>query len=412
MSPLPSPSTTPVTTHSAAHATGQPIPSLLDIKQFRRAMEKAADQHTRSYTDAISMSIRWEGDDTNANMDTESFQNILKVFNFPKASELIIPQSDPTPGFLVRPRFDDMLIKAKSMIGRTLVLVHYTGHGTDINGDLHLVSLKGRTMSVNKFLFEEVSEQQSLLGRYDQVDVVFFFDCCYGHLATRTITALGRVVEVLAAVDASDPAAFAAGGRAAFTSKLANEIAARKGRGDKDVEFAELIASLRKKKAIKKPTNSLRVGVNSIRLKFPGPSVQKASTSAQDLCLQAVFTFRIAKAVTTDELADFVRWIRLLPTNIGLQLEDVYETGSVCLILRSRYSFFSHLRGLPGSQFVCETQYPSQLANVLAAANHTTASPQRPPFNQENVPPQVPGSYSQDARRRTDKNIGADHDIV
>ena len=62
-------------------------------------MEKAADQHTRSYTDAISMSIRWEGDDTNANMDTESFQNILKVFNFPKASELIIPQSDPTPGF-------------------------------------------------------------------------------------------------------------------------------------------------------------------------------------------------------------------------------------------------------------------------------------------------------------------------
>ena len=192
MSPPPSPSTTP-----AAHATGQPIPSLLDIKQFRRAMEKAADQHTRSYTDAISMSIRWEGDDANANMDTESFQNILKVFNFPKASELIIPQSDPTPGFLVRSRFDDMLIKAKSMIGRTLVLVHYTGHGTDINGDLHLVSPNGRTMSVNKFLFEEVSEQQSLLGRYDQVDVVFFFDCCYGHLATRTITALGRVVEVL-----------------------------------------------------------------------------------------------------------------------------------------------------------------------------------------------------------------------
>ena len=120
--------------------------------------------------------------------------------------------------------------------------------------------------------------------------------------------------------------------------------------------------------------------MNSIRLKFPGPSVQKASTSAQDLCLQAVFTFRIAKAVTTDELADFVRWIRLLPTNIGLQLEDVYETGSVCLILRSRYSFFSHLRGLPGSQFVCETQYPSQLANVLAAANHTTASPPTPPI--------------------------------
>ena len=99
------------------------------------------------------MSIRWEGDDTNANMDTESFQNILKVFNFPKASELIIPQSDPTPGFLVRPRFDDMLIKAKSMIGRTLVLdlVHYTGHGTDINGDLHLVSPKGRTITVDDF---------------------------------------------------------------------------------------------------------------------------------------------------------------------------------------------------------------------------------------------------------------------
>ena len=55
---------------------------------------------------------------------------------------------------------------------------------------------------------------------------------------------------------------------------------------------------------------------------------------------------------------------------------------------------------------------PANLLMFLLPRTTPLLPPQRPPFSQENVPPQVPDSYSQDARRRTDKNIGADHDIV
>lgn len=45
------------------YATGQPIPSTLDIKQFNQAMKKAVNSYARSYIDAISISIQWGGDE-------------------------------------------------------------------------------------------------------------------------------------------------------------------------------------------------------------------------------------------------------------------------------------------------------------------------------------------------------------
>jgi hypothetical protein len=61
-------------------------------------------------------------------------------------------------------------------------------------------------------------------------------------MATRAPKVVGRVVEVLAAVDDPSPLAFVPGQRASFTSKLYNELQARKKLGHEAVDLAELVA--------------------------------------------------------------------------------------------------------------------------------------------------------------------------
>jgi hypothetical protein len=49
----------------------------------------------------------------------------------------VISSSDVTPGWTVLDEFRAMLKEAVAYERRTIVFVHYAGHGTEINDNLH-----------------------------------------------------------------------------------------------------------------------------------------------------------------------------------------------------------------------------------------------------------------------------------
>lgn len=193
---------------------------------------------------------------------------------------------------------------------RTIIFVHYAGHGQEIGGNLHFVGPTGKTFNVAGAFFNEVDES-SFFGESANVDVVFILDSCYSNIDTRSAALPGRMVEVLAAVDESDPTAFSPGTRASFTSNLLNEIAARKGRGDRDVEFAELIEFLRGQWPVKKPTHARKTSLFTVALlknaDFPCFGRPFCSLLMQVFFLHSILTFGnrdffLKGSVTTSEI--------------------------------------------------------------------------------------------------------------
>lgn len=61
-------------------------------------MKKLVDQHHRQFTNALSLSISWEDDNTNASKDIDNFQAILRLFNYPKEEEYVILVDTDKPG--------------------------------------------------------------------------------------------------------------------------------------------------------------------------------------------------------------------------------------------------------------------------------------------------------------------------
>jgi hypothetical protein len=146
------------------------------------------------------------------------------------------------------------------------------------------------------------------------VDVVLFFDCCYSFLATRAINAPGRVVGVLAAVDASSISANVPGQRVSFTGKLATKVAWLKGQGRQYVDLAELVTSLRDEDSpAKKPSHMLRIRLSLIRLRFPtSPASTQAAAPPSGPGLRAVFHVTVNKSFKSfspDQLKSFLRWL-------------------------------------------------------------------------------------------------------
>jgi hypothetical protein len=95
---------------------------------------------------------------------------------------------------------------AHDAAGRSLIIVHYVGHGKiDANGQLVLLAnaKMPRSFSFHLTFFDAVS-QNSIFA--DHVDVVFILDSFYSGKATRVIGGPGSIVEVLAAVEADQTA--------------------------------------------------------------------------------------------------------------------------------------------------------------------------------------------------------------
>ncbi|KNG86987.1 hypothetical protein ANOM_005030 [Aspergillus nomiae NRRL 13137] len=118
----------------------------LALENFEPLMEKLVDQHHRQFANALSLSISWEDDNTNACTDLANFQAILRLFDYPKAEEYVIPVDADAPGWDVSDKIRGLICQAMIMTGRTIILIHYGGHGLNWNDELHFCNSTGRKL--------------------------------------------------------------------------------------------------------------------------------------------------------------------------------------------------------------------------------------------------------------------------
>jgi hypothetical protein len=111
--------------------------STLSKRDLERSLLAAIDQRTRDYAQTFALAVRFEKDNTKAEHETKNFQSILRAFGMSPAEEYVINASDSMPGWNLRDRFLSLLKAAHSAAGRSLVMIHYAGHGkVDVNGQL------------------------------------------------------------------------------------------------------------------------------------------------------------------------------------------------------------------------------------------------------------------------------------
>lgn len=92
-----------------------------------------------SYGESFALSLRWAGDDTNAKGDVESSQGILRAFGLSPAQELVIPQNKRLQG-QTGSAILDTFRAANSSPQKTILFIHYAGHGIVSDGGLCAVS--------------------------------------------------------------------------------------------------------------------------------------------------------------------------------------------------------------------------------------------------------------------------------
>ncbi|KAE8309408.1 hypothetical protein BDV41DRAFT_547798 [Aspergillus transmontanensis] len=123
-----------------------------------------------------------------------------------------------------------------------------------------------------------------------------------------------------------------------------------------------------------KPAHCILVGVNSLRLSIPGNTEGGPVCQPPRPATHAVFSFRLAKSLSINQLAAFRDWIWKLPREIGLTLDAVYETQSMTLIFQAPCAFWLKLNGYKFVQLICEAKSDNLLRNT-------------PGLEQENIPP-------------------------
>jgi hypothetical protein len=108
-----------------AHTNTEPGPRFIEI---RRAIEHAAAIQRKKYQLIDGFSIRFELDDSKAEKDATTFQQMCIMLGARKVESLVIPADDRHPGWTVADFCDQHIIKSRPH-GRNLVLLHYAGHG-------------------------------------------------------------------------------------------------------------------------------------------------------------------------------------------------------------------------------------------------------------------------------------------
>lgn len=180
--------------------------TMISESEFKASLEAAVDQRAREYTRTFSLHIRFENGDTSAQKDAANFQSFLRAFALSQAEEYVIKPSEPSPGWAVKGKFHAILSKAIETPGRSLVLIHYAGHG-GLDGFGRLVfqanMKESRGFRFGAALPSDVSETFDLNTETPAVDVVFMLDSCYSGPALRGVHGTSRVVEILAACEAN-----------------------------------------------------------------------------------------------------------------------------------------------------------------------------------------------------------------
>jgi hypothetical protein len=262
--------------------------------------------------------------------------------------------------------------------GRSIVFVHYAGHGArSPSGELMFTS-SGSEMVISPesvFFNGLAGPHPCNLPADFPVDVVFIFDCCYSYLATTRrdyvpVASGGRVVEILAAVDMDSRGAFIPGPAVSFTAKLATAGAYLRGNKVESVELCDLVSMLREKSSINQPSHLLRMGTSSVWLRLlrtrkpsdglirppkvssDHPNIMAPPTGSYRLL--SVFSVRVADIVSEDVLTALVGWIHGLEPSVNLVA--AYETGSACILIQAPYVIFTKLRSIiPNVVLICET---------------------------------------------------------
>ncbi|KAL1884485.1 hypothetical protein Plec18167_002075 [Paecilomyces lecythidis] len=378
----------------------QPQSQLTEI-QLRDSLTKAVDQHNKTYSKSFSLHVRWEDDNTEGQRDSDNFKAFLAVFGFPPPSTLILDMKDVSPGWTLQAKAMSMFQEALNYApqGRSVCFIHYAGHGTiGPNDELLFTSASGNKSINSNWLIDGCATD--LMLPYDAaVDVIVILDCCYSYLATKGTQPVSRSVDILAAVDANAPGAFVPGQRVSFSAKLATKVAQLKGAGPQTIDMAELITILRAESPQRKPTHAVPLGVSSARLPFPGsaPGARPAGPPA----LRAVFSIKVDKNFSDQELCNLTAWLHSLSPNVGLTLDGVYKTNSTAFIFQGSYAIYSKLKGLPSVKLIFECYAPNRLPSVLA--DTPSGSPACEPSQGPSKDPQ--GSPSRGHRFGGSENI-------
>jgi hypothetical protein len=364
--------------------------------EFELAFEGAVSRRAAHYTNFYALHVRWEDDNTNADRDENSFREMVQLLGFPSPDVHVIPKSDPIPGFELRSQVSKVLVKAVHTLGRSIFIIHYSGHGgaNDLN-ELELCSLSGKKIAANGFLLDITTDM--MIGLDQPVDIIVIFDCCYSSLAARNTNPQSRIVEILSAGDKSDPVAFAAGTKNSLTSKLLIEIRSRSQRGDKVVEIADVIDKLQQSSPVKKPGYAATLGISSITLPLNTTTTAAMANPTPPKSvpgLLATFSVHVSKTFNKQELKDLVGWLEKMPKvkSASLKLESVKTTNSMLFIFESSRLCFLRIYGLPGVSLICENQpddfswllHPTPLFPLLRGGGSPVY-----PGNLENTPPSV-----------------------
>ncbi|KAE8392467.1 hypothetical protein BDV23DRAFT_170977 [Aspergillus alliaceus] len=276
-------------------------PHGLSIPVFEETLQNAVDQRSRVYSFVSSLSVRWENDQTNAKADREKFRDIVHLLGFPTPELYVIPLQDRTSGWILNRKIHLMIDQGLAAEGRALLGI-----------------------------LNQVESDYCYLLPDSEINVIFILDSCFSHVATRNTV----------------------------NAQLVERIMARKTAGYKSVGLAELVDSLIEKSPQVTPSYKLLVGVHSLRLELSGSVSNVVPPPVVAPEYFAVFV-HVAKSLSKSALAKMAEWIHALPWNIGLTLENVYESSSWTFIFRSSRYMFLKLNGLNYVTLVCTTRLPN-----------------------------------------------------
>ncbi|KAK2736888.1 hypothetical protein FQN55_001383 [Onygenales sp. PD_40] len=353
------------------------LPSVSEA-DFRARLEAAVEQRARTFTNHYTLHVHFQNDDTRADRDADNFKTICAAFGLPQPHEIIIKPTDPSPSWTIQGDFTKMLTAARQAPGRSLVMVHYAGHGSLNHFDRLIFQAnqhEPRSVQFADAFLNHVSESSDFTQHDPDVDVVMIIDSCCSGAATRTISPqIPRVVEILAACKADASALgnqlnTSIGGKVriqnrTFSAKLADIVAKQKGKGE-PLSFAEMMGIIDQNSPKIKPFYELLLGSASIRLPFPTQSLTaatKISPSAE--AYRAVFSVHLSGALTNDALQDLVKWIRTLDLSMDIKVDAVYQTNSVGLIIEAPFHVYAQLNSLQGIRLVFENTTGNKLPHV------------------------------------------------
>lgn len=231
--------------------------------------------------------------------------------------------------------------------GRSLLIIHYAGHGSKIHGDLMFTGGdQGRSKSICWTELLRNATTRTGLDDNDPIDIFFILDSCFSGLATRKKDVTKRIVEVVAAVNATgtalgnDPNNPRIQART-FTSKIADYLARMKGKNVDSVDFTSAIAALVKDSPEKKPTHKILMGRHGIRVNLTSrPQASSSRPTVERKEMQALVRVHLAQTLTTDDAANLKEWIGALDNACPLTLDGVFQADSSILLVPMSHSTF------------------------------------------------------------------------